>query len=310
MTKDDFPKVIDSTMLAAYKSCPQKFFRTYVQHWKPLGNSVHLHAGKSFASGLEAARKAYYEEGKGELESVQIGKDKLAEEYGDFECPQSSGKSLFRMLGALDYYFEAWPLAQDPAPPLMLPNGRRAIEFSFAQPFPVNHPTTGEPLIYSGRADMISTYAGAIYIEDDKTTSQLGVSWGKQFILRSQFTAYCWMAQQMGIDVAGFLVRGLAIRKAVKATTPAYDSAQEVVARPQWMIDEWLMMSMDIVNDMVRDWKREYWRKNLDSACGEYGGCGLLQICASPRPDEWLRMEFQRKRWEPLTRTETILEDV
>ena len=35
MTKPMFPHAVDSTMLATFRSCPQKFFRQYVQHWKP-----------------------------------------------------------------------------------------------------------------------------------------------------------------------------------------------------------------------------------------------------------------------------------
>lgn len=51
-----FPHAIDSTMLATFRSCPQKFFRQYIQHWKPKTESVHLIAGGAFAAGIEAAR--------------------------------------------------------------------------------------------------------------------------------------------------------------------------------------------------------------------------------------------------------------
>jgi len=35
-----FPHAVDSTMLAAFRSCPQKMFRTYMPHWKPLRRSL------------------------------------------------------------------------------------------------------------------------------------------------------------------------------------------------------------------------------------------------------------------------------
>ena len=63
MTKPIFPHAVDSTMLATFRSCPQKFFRQYVEHWKPKAESVHLVAGGAFASGIEAARRAFYEKG-------------------------------------------------------------------------------------------------------------------------------------------------------------------------------------------------------------------------------------------------------
>ena len=63
MTKPIFPHAVDSTMLATFRSCPQKFFRQYVEHWKPKAESVYLVAGGAFASGIEAARRAFYEKG-------------------------------------------------------------------------------------------------------------------------------------------------------------------------------------------------------------------------------------------------------
>ena len=51
-----FPHTFDSTMLSAFTSCPQKMFRTYVEHWKPKSESVHLIAGGAFAKGIEVAR--------------------------------------------------------------------------------------------------------------------------------------------------------------------------------------------------------------------------------------------------------------
>ena len=58
-----FPHSWDSTMLASFQSCPQKCFRTYLEHWKPKAESVHLVAGGAFARGVEVARKAFYEQG-------------------------------------------------------------------------------------------------------------------------------------------------------------------------------------------------------------------------------------------------------
>lgn len=54
-----FPSVFDSSMLSAWKTCPSLFAHSYLQHWKPKGESVHLVAGKAFAKGLEVARTAF-----------------------------------------------------------------------------------------------------------------------------------------------------------------------------------------------------------------------------------------------------------
>jgi len=173
-----FPEVIDSTLLSSFRSCPHKANLAYFQHYKPKVQSIHLHAGKAYAAGLEAARVAFFQEGHSEEDAKALGLKKLIEEYGDFDCPPDSAKSLERMCGALEYYFSVWPLSTDKAVPITLPSGKRGVEFSFIEPLEINHPETGNPLLYSGRMDTVVNYAGGIFGEDDKTTSQLGAKWG------------------------------------------------------------------------------------------------------------------------------------
>src|SRR5271154_5160588 len=111
MSQYPFPRVIDSSMLATFKSCPQLFFKTYIQEWKPKELSVHLHAGASFAKGLEAARTAFFVENSSAEEAVAKGLEALLHAYGDFECPADSAKSAERMAGAFEFYFDNYPLS-------------------------------------------------------------------------------------------------------------------------------------------------------------------------------------------------------
>lgn len=186
-----FPRVLDSTIIASFRSCPRKMQLAYLDHYKPKTPSVHLHAGGAYAAGLEAAREAFYLDGKPSSEAIEIGLGALMKFYGDFECPEDSAKSLSRMMGAFEFYFERYPMESDNAIPVALPGGKRGIEFSFAEPIDEVNPETGDPILYVGRMDMICDYAGGRFGEDDKTTSSLGASWPKQWDLRSQFTGYC-----------------------------------------------------------------------------------------------------------------------
>lgn len=309
-----FPDVLDSTLLGLYKSCPRKFWLEQLMHWKPKEPSVHLHAGAAFARGLEVARNAYYAgiaEFPGQATTTcepgdaataeALGMAALLHAYGDFQCPEDSAKSASRMAGALEFYFASYPLGADGAIPITLPSGKRGIEISFAEPLDAVHPVTGNPLLYCGRLDMAVAYAGGTYGEDDKTTSSLGASWSKQWDLRSQFTGYCWGLARIGIPLDGFLVRGISILKT------KYDSQQAITYRQPWQIDEWYEMTLATIADMIRDWKSGYWKKVLDHACTDFGGCIFRQVCLSPNPDNWLSTYYERRHWDPLTRTETRL---
>jgi hypothetical protein len=305
MNRPPFPSVIDSSLLSDFRACPGHAFLKSLLHWKPKVPSVHLHAGKAFASGLEAARRAFYEGGLSADSSVALGMKKLVEEYGDFECPPDSPKSLERMMGAFEYYFASYPLATDSAKPAKLPGGKLGVEFSFVEPLEIVHPVTGDPILYSGRFDMICDYAGGLYGEDDKTTSSLGPTWARTWDLRSQFTAYCWGAKRLGIPLEGFLVRGVSILKT------KYDTQQAITYRPAWMIDHWYNQVHELVARMIQYWESANWAWAMDDACNAYGGCEFRQYCLM-QPDKKvnvLQTNFTRRRWDPVLRVETDVVD-
>ena len=297
-----FPMAIDSTTLGTFRSCPQKAFRTYFEHWKPASESVHLIAGGAFADGIEAARRAYYESSADPADAVAEGLRSLIGKYGDFECPPDSAKSLERTAGALEFYFERYPLGSDGATPIRFADGRHGIEFSFAQPLPINHPVTGEPLLYTGRSDMIAEAYGGVYIYDEKTTSSLGPSWARQWEMRSQFTGYCWAARESGLNPQGVCVRGVSILKT------KYDTQQVLTYRSPYEIERWLDQTCRDIERMIECWKSGWWDYDLDHACSEYGGCALQTVCKSSDPETWLKQYFVPRVWDPLAREETTVE--
>lgn len=301
--KPPFPAVIDSSLVSAFRSCPQKAFLEYFRHYKPRTPSVHLHAGGAFAKGLEVARREYFLVGKSESEAVELGLYALLKSYGDFECPEDSAKSATRMAGAFEFYFAQYPMSTDTCVPAALPGGLRGIEFSFVEPIEVRHPESGDPILYSGRFDMIAEYAGGMYGFDDKTTSQLGASWSKQWDLRSQFTAYTWGAKMGGIPTQGFIIRGVSILKS------KYDTQQAITYRPEWQVERWYDQVIKDVTRMKQMWEDEYWDYDLNEACTSYGGCPFRKVCLSADPTPWLQAEFRRREWNPITRQETELDN-
>ena len=302
LKRPDFPLVWDNTLRSTFVECPRKAYWEYFQHFKPSLPNIHLHAGSAWASALEALRNAFYREGKSDDEAAAIGLATLVQEYGAFECPPESGKSLVRLMEAFRYYLTAFPLKLDPVQPYIGRNGPM-IEFSFALPLAEDllHPVTGEPILYSGRADMIATYAGAVSIYDDKTTSALGGQWAKQWNRRAQFTGYAWAAREFGIPVSQIVVRGIAILKT------QINHAQAITVRTPHNVSEWHTQIIRDISRAIECWKSGYWDVNIAEACSNYGGCLFQQPCMSNDPSPWLEGNYQRRVWNPLTRTETVL---
>lgn len=303
IVRPPFPAVVDSTLIGTFRSCPTKARLAYFEHWKPGTDSVHLIAGKAFATGLEVAREAFYVSGIDAETALAMGVRALWVEYGDFACPEDSPKSPLRMAGALEAYFANYPLGADGARPHIFKGAKHGIEFSFVEPLPnVRHPETGDPLLYSGRADMVCDAFGGLFLYDEKTASQLGASWLKQWEHRSQFTSYCWGLRSHGYRPTGIVVRGVSILK------ESYGHAQAVTYRADWEVDRWLAQTERDLLRMIEMWKSGVWDYNLDHACTEYGGCAFIRPCKSPTPENWLPLYFTRRKWDPVTRTETLLE--
>lgn len=306
MIQDYFPAVIDSSMLGCFKSCPQLMYKIFIEDWHPKeGANVHLVAGGAFAKGVEVARRMFFEVGMAPEDCMAMGLRALVKAYGDFECPPDSAKSLERMMGALTFYFERYPLNHQSGYPIVLASGKRAIECNGAEPLPIAHPITGDPLLYSWRTDAIVYFSSANYVCDEKTTSSLGPTWGRQWDLRSQFIGYkFWSQKTLEIPIAGALVRGVSILKTKYDTleVPCNYSAAEC--------QRWYDEMLEWTEAMIECWKKGRWRYNLDHACAEYGGCGFRTVCkaeADGAGKEILETFFERRRWDPVSRTETLL---
>jgi len=50
-----FPHVLDSTIIASFRSCPTRCNLEYFENWKPRSVSIHLHAGAAYAAALKPA---------------------------------------------------------------------------------------------------------------------------------------------------------------------------------------------------------------------------------------------------------------
>lgn len=293
-----FPEVVDASMMATFKTCHQLAFKIYFAHWKSRVEKIDLHAGKAFARGLEVTRRAFFEDGQPAAEAEALGLAALVEAYGDYECPASSPKTLDRMASAFAFYMDHYPLTMNTGFPIILSGGKRAIEVNFTHPLGIDHPETGHPILYTGRGDMICQYAGATYLEDDKTTKSLGATWSDQWDLRAQFIGYTWGFRQAGFDIKGCLVRGVSILKT------KHETQEALPCFSQFEVDRWYGETIEWIEDMIRCWRTKRWRYNLDHACSNYGGCGFQKVCKQQDERPWLEQYFERRVWDPVTRQE------
>ncbi len=291
----DFPIYFDNSMLTSFAACDRKFQYQYLEHFVPPKLSIHLHAGGAFAKGLETSRRAFYSEGLGLDASLLAGGNAILEFWGDYEpFDPNDNKRLERVVIGLGAYFREYPPMTDSVQPWKDASGAPMIEYSFAFPIEVDHPVTGEPLLYTGRFDMVGEYNSGCYVLDDKTTGQLGASWLKNWHLRSQFTGYAWALIQDGFPCLGAIVRGQSFLKA------KFGFAEVLELRTNWQIAQWYEQMIRRVERIKELWATGIWDQDLDSACAAYGGCGFQKLCLVKNWEDWAEGEFIRQRWNPV----------
>ena len=293
-----FPEKVSNTSRSTFVQCPQKWYWAYClrgMRGKTV-RGVDLVAGGAFAKGLETVRKAFYEQGIDAEAAIQLGVDAAADEYGD-EPNDGHVKAKHRVLGAVYNYFDKYPLETDYLVPYKTAAGT-GIEFKFAVPLPIQHPTLDQPLLYEGRVDLIAEHKdiNGIWIVDEKTMTKLGPQWRRKWDLDAQPTSYIWAAQQHGYNVAGALIRGISF------LSKGYGYEESLQPRSQFQIDDWYNQLLRDVRRMIYTFTNasatnaiEYERPDraLDKdACAAYSGCAFLQPCKAADPNPWLWQIF------------------
>ena len=295
LSEPRFPSSLDASLLTLLKACPRKFYWRAILGLDTPYRNIDLHAGSCVASAMETYRNLIYS-GEDREDSYVRGFETLIKCWGDRELPEGSKspKTFFNTSRAWLHYIDKYPPEDDIIQPL---KDRKCTEFSFAVPLPVNNPDTGEPLFYTGRFDLLGTYALKYAILDDKTTSHLGDAWQKQWDIRYQFLGYIWAMRELGYKVDHIIVRGIGIKK----TEP--DLLQKIVTPPSYLVDRWKRQMIYDVVTAVQMYESGYFPFDFASSCSAFGGCGYKLLCTAKEPKHWYD-EFVINHWSPLNEKE------
>ena len=285
--------------------CPRKFYWEQIRGYTPKGESEHLIFGAAYAKGLEVFRLSYYGDKYKDLSPNDRCAESLADaffaatlEYGSYDPPEGSAKTYNRLIGAIIEYILQYAPENDPVKPSMF-QGRPRVEFSFTFEIPgVFHPATGNPLLFTGRSDMLAEFQSGVFIFDDKTTGALGPTWAKQWALRSQFTAYTVGAQESNLPVLGAIIRGIAILKT------KYNIAECITHRPPHIVEAWKERLVYDAKRLLEMWHSGYWPQQgqENGGCSQYGGCPYQVLCESIDPEPYLDVYFRKGRYDPVAR--------
>lgn len=307
--KDGIQFAWDSTSIKVAEECLRKYFYTMIEGWRAQSESVHLRFGGHYATAIEHFYKhkalgMSHDEALLEVvrEAMLDTWDHERDEAGNriegtgspYEPPldaQGSARLKTRenLLRTVIWYVEQF--ASDPAEPIILDNGKPAVELSFALP-------VDDGIIFTGHMDRLTEYAGNIMGLDNKTTGAT--------ISARYFEGYKPDIQMSMYTFAGKMIYQIPVRGMI------IDAAQIAVGfsrfergltmRTDAELQEFYDTTMHTIEQARRATQLQYFPMNRTS-CDKFGGCPFRRVC-SKSPEvrhQFLKADFvQAERWDPL----------
>lgn len=300
----------DATSIKAAEECLRKYYYKHLCGWYSPNTSVHLRFGGIYASALESYEKARASGTLREDAILTAVHYALVESWDYAYSSQSHiGDPAYRIAGSgkawetgdanktrsslirtIVWYFEHF---EEDLPTVIFPDGKPAIEYSFALP-------VSDTIVFCGHMDRIVEYGGQYMIMDQKTTkSTVGPYFFDQFSPDTQMSMYTYA----GNIIFQHPVKGVLIDAAqIAIGFSRFERAPTFRTHAQ--LEEWYenaMMTIQVARDAT---KRQRFPMNT-TACGNYGGCEFRSICSkSPEVREmYLKSNFVKKEtWSPIER--------
>lgn len=300
------PRPIDNTALDAFMRCPRLYYYSMVLN-RRIRTGGSLSPALAYGTCWHAIMEAHYKTG-GDINAVTDAAVAAWKPHQDPEdhrtlqrCVTEYGNFL-KFYGTFEQEITGWgqSVGWPETPVVEIP-----IELWWPGAL---HP-------YTGKIDRVYQHQGLYYVEDHKTTSQLGASYFRQFDPSNQMMGYAWLAQlQTGFPIAGVRISAHAVLKASsKFQRETIMFSQERLQEwgrnyNEWVkkIEESYIRHNNAVNFPVDDdpqaGELTAWPHNYNACATKYGQCTYTGVCtfdASMRP-KILEAEFEEQPWNPL----------
>ncbi len=208
----------------------------------------------------------------------------LKDSYGWLsDHPAKNRPNLIR---SIIWYLEEYK--DDPCETVILADGTPAVELKFEMPL------TSE-ITLVGHLDRLVTYAGGVYVQDQKTSgSTIGSYWFNRFNPDNQMSLYSVASKVVyKTPVLGVMIDAAQIAGGFTRFSRGF------TYRTEEQCEEWLR---DAEYHIEQTWAADPSWPMRDTACQKYGGCQFLNVCSKdPRVrEEYLKSDFEINHHNPL----------
>lgn len=309
INEQELKKVVDSTKLTTYMTCPRKFLYRHVLHWELDQPSVHLVFGQAWHLALEYMLLGL-REGKAYPETVVEAKrlfhDHLVENYQDEHPIKNSDKGC----NALDVYSR------------LFEGDLQRYEVLYTEvPGLVNIP--GFEYYYKIDAILRDKEDGLIYVVDHKTAQTDSESWRAQWRLSPQVCAYMHTLYSLYDpgEVGGLIINVAFLRKAsldfdrIRLDIGSQHMQRWMAMVTSWsnhLQDDYQLLSTEVAmqQDRPDDRSLKAFPGNWTN-CTKYGLCPYYDLCISWHdPTKQERPPgFRYEPWDPRQHSQPLGKD-
>lgn len=149
---------------------------------------------------------------------------------------------------------------------------------------------------FGGKIDRLIEQNGQFWVQDYKTTSYMGRTYGYKWDPNAQISGYTWGAREL----SGRRVMGVIIETIYNTKNKGPEHHNFLSTRSGFHIDEWKRDYVETRHSIERYEAEQYFPKNT-AACDDYGGCFFRACCAMSSwaaRDEWLNNFTVEDRWD------------
>lgn len=293
----------DSTSIKVAEECLRKYKYQMIDGWKSRNESVHLRFGAHYATAIEHYYKSQAEGADHDEALLRVMRELMIETWDhelDVEgnrIPATGAawvsdhnlKTRENLIRTVVWYIEHFKA--DPAKPIILSNGKAAVELSFAIP-------VDDGIVLSGHMDRLTEYAGYIMGLDNKTTgTTITPRYFEGFKPDIQMSMYTFAGRMLyQIPVKGMIIDAAQIAVGFSR----FDRG--VTMRSDSELNEFYDTTMMTIERARSATALDLFPMNR-TACSNYGGCPFRGVCSkSPEVrEQFLKADFvQGERWDPL----------
>jgi hypothetical protein len=300
------PRSIDNTALDMYMACPRKFYYGMVLNRRRGGP---LSPALAYGTVWHKILETHYRTG-GNAAAVRSAA--IAAWQPHFN--PDDHRTLDRALSAYEGYLARW--GEHDAE---IKGWGKTVGYPDS---PVIENATeiwwpGAPHPYAGKIDRVFELQGLFYVEDHKTSSQLGTNFFVQFDPSNQMMGYAALAQLLtGLPIAGVRINAHGVLK----TQNKFE--RKIITYSQPRLREWQENYARWIDKLEGSYRRHglshapemgetddllsAWPHNFNACAARYGQCTYADVCAQvPHVrGRILESEFDEIPWDPMASAE------